>query len=78
MLKTASLEKSSSMEVNTKEILMALGEILGKDTRIIEDIQTIQSDNNTESLYKRESEYLRNEVAKLKKEAEQSKRYYQL
>ena len=73
MIKAAQLERGSTSESNTKDIMIALGEILGKDTNIVEDLLNeptislfggyVPADSN-----KKEVEAMKGEITRLQQE----------
>jgi hypothetical protein len=79
MIKAAQLEKGTTLEANTKEIMIALGEILGKDISAVEDLLNESPQGHYFGGFgvadKKEIEILKFDNNRMKKELEQAKRF---
>jgi hypothetical protein len=71
MIKASQMERGTSMEASTKEIMLALGEILGKDTLMVSDLLNDPAPNIFGGISagdhnsKKEIEVLNQEIARL-------------
>lgn len=73
---------SKRIDQQTKEVLIALGEMLGKDTQQIEETKTraevdaeiLETGFNENAIIIKENEFVKNEITKYKKENDKIKR----